>query len=110
MARMQPRQVEPVDPATEYETVAASQTEQVLGTTGAEGDELVHLLAVPASTSPGAIAIIDGAASITVFAGGPDSLSNLVPFNIFLNLKAKTGPWKITTGADLSVIAAGNFT
>ena len=38
----------------EYETVAASQTDQVLGATGATGDYLGDLLIVPATTSPGA--------------------------------------------------------
>src|SRR5690554_4695319 len=67
--------------AGDYETIAASQTDQVLGTTGAAGDYLLGLLLVPANTSPGAVAIQDGGASaVTVFAGGPDSVASLVPF------------------------------
>lgn len=93
-----------------YETVAASQTGQVLGTTGAKGDLLLALVVIPTSTSPGAITIIDGSTSITVFAGGSSSLSNLVPFTIPLNLPSQSGAWSITTGAALSVIAIGSFT
>ena len=36
--------------ASEYESVSASQTGQVLGTTGATGDYLAGLLVVPATT------------------------------------------------------------
>ena len=96
---------------TEYETVAASQSEQALGATGASGDLLVGLLIVPASTSPGAVSIKDGAGSaITVFAGGTSSVSNLVPFFVPLAIKSTGGAWKVTTGANVSVVAVGDFT
>jgi hypothetical protein len=39
--------------ANAYETVAASQTAQVLGGSGATGDYISHLLVIPATTSPG---------------------------------------------------------
>lgn len=95
----------------EYETVAASQTDQALGATGAAGDDIDGLLIVPANTSPGAVSIKDGDGSaITVFAGGSSSVSNLVPFPVPLGLRSLDGAWKITTGADVSVIAVGNFT
>lgn len=92
-----------------YETVAASQTAQVIGGSGSVIDVLSHLVVTPASLSPGAISIIDGATSISVFAGGASSVLSLAPFTIFLNMKAKTGPWKVTTGANVSVIAVGSF-
>lgn len=94
----------------DYETVAASQTDQVLGSTGAAGDYISHLLVVPASTSPGAISIKDNTTSISVFAGGTDSVSNLVPFVIPLNMVSASGAWSVTTGANVSVIAVGSFT
>lgn len=100
-----------VDPRLEYETVAASQTDQVLGPTGASGDVLESLLIVPASTSPGAVSIKDGGGSaITVFAGGTDSVSNLVPFPVSLGIKSTSGAWKVTTGTNVSVVASGQFT
>jgi len=96
---------------SEYETVAASQSAQVLGATGGIGDFLAGLLVVPATTSPGAISIQDGAGgAITLFAGGATSVSNLVPFYIPLNIKSLAGAWKVTTGANVSVIGVGNFT
>lgn len=94
----------------EYETVAASQTGQALGGTGAAGDYISGILVVPATTSPGNVLLLDNATSITVFAGGASSVSNLVPFFIPLGLISVSGAWKITTGANVSCIGCGNFT
>lgn len=93
-----------------YETVAASQTAQVLGSTGAIGDYISGLLVIPATTSPGAVTLLDNATSITVFTGGAASVSNLVPFFIPLGMKSVSGAWKVTTGINVSVIGIGNFT
>jgi hypothetical protein len=96
----------------DYETVAASQTDQALGATGGIGDRLSGLLVIPTSTSPQAVSIKDGGGSaITVFAGGASSLTNLAPFFIDLRgIKSLAGAWKVTTGTGLSVIGVGNFT
>jgi hypothetical protein len=96
--------------AGEYETVAASQTAQVLGATGATGDYISGVLVVPATTSPGNVLLLDNATSITVFTGGATSVSNLVPFFIPLGMISVSGAWKITTGANVSCIGIGNFT
>lgn len=96
--------------AGEYETVAASQTAQALGATGATGDYISGILVVPATTSPGNVLLLDNATSITVFAGGASSVSNLVPFFIPLGMISVSGAWKITTGANVSCIGIGNFT
>jgi hypothetical protein len=95
----------------DYETVAASATDQALGATGATGDYLNGLLVVPATTSPGAITIKDGSGSaITVFTGGATSVSNLVPFFIPIGARSTAGAWKVTTGANVSAIGLGSFT
>lgn len=96
--------------AGEYETVAASQTAQALGAVGATGDYISGVLVVPATTSPGNVLLLDNATSITVFAGGATSVSNLVPFFIPLGMISVSGAWKITTGANVSCIGIGNFT
>jgi hypothetical protein len=96
--------------ADEYETVAASQTAQTLGATGATGDYLAGVLIVPATVSPGNVIILDNATSITVFTGGTNSVSNLVPFFVPLGLTSVSGAWKITTGTNVSAIGVGNFT
>jgi hypothetical protein len=96
---------------SKYETVAASQTDQVIGPTGATGDYLAGVLIVPATTSPGAVSIKDGAGSaITIFTGGATSVSNLVPFYVPLGIKTVSGAVKITTGSSVSAIAVGAFT
>lgn len=96
--------------AVEYETVAASQTAQVIGATGAIGDYMAGLLVIPATTSPGNVLLLDNVTSITVFTGGASSVSNLVPFFIPIQAKSVSGAWKLTTGANVSVFAVGNFT
>lgn len=94
----------------EYETVAASATAQVLGATGAAGDYIHGILVIPATTSPGNVLLLDNATSITVFAGGASSVSDLKPFFISLDLVSVSGAWKVTTGANVSVIGIGDFT
>lgn len=97
--------------AGEWETVSASQTDQVMGPTGAIGDWLTGILVVPANTSPGNIQIKDGAGSaITVFTGGATSVADLKPFYIQIGLRSLAGAWKLTTGASVSAIGIGNFT
>ena len=95
---------------SEYETVAASQTAQVLGSTGAAGDFLAGIVIVPASVSPGVVTILDNATSINLFPGGTDSLLELKPIFVPLNIVSVSGAWKVTTGANVSVIAIGRFT
>jgi hypothetical protein len=91
-----------------YETVAASQTTQVLGTNGAVGDMLHGLLIVPATTAAGNISIKDGANSaISVFATG--TLADLTPIWLPLEMRSTAGAWQVTTGANVSVIAVGSF-
>jgi hypothetical protein len=97
--------------AGEYETVAASQTDQALGATGATGDYLASVWIIPANVNPGIVQIQDGAGTaITIFAGGTDSVSSLHPFSVNLGIYSAAGAWSITTGADVSVLATGNFT
>tara|TARA_R110000824_G_scaffold95990_11_gene230355 strand:+ start:13470 stop:13988 length:519 start_codon:yes stop_codon:yes gene_type:complete len=92
-----------------YETVAASQTGQVLGASGATGDFVSGILVIPATTSPGAIVLIDNATSITIFTGGASSVATLVPFMIPIGAVSASGAWSLTTGANVSCVAVGVF-
>lgn len=92
---------------TMYETVAASQTAQALGPTGASGDYIKALLIIPATTGAGNVALLDGSTSISVFATG--TLADLTPVYIPLGMNSVSGAWKITTGANVSVIGIGQF-
>ena len=109
--RKTPANSAPVVAASEtYATVAASQTAQGLGATGAVGDLLDTIWIIPATTSPGNVIILDSSTSITIFTGGASSVSNLVPFPVQLGAISANGQWKVTTGANVSAIATGNFT
>lgn len=95
----------------DYEQVAASQTAQAMGATGAVGDFLKGVLIIPATTSPGNIQIKDGAnTAITIFAGGATSVPNLIPLWVELGIRSTNGAWQITTGTNVSAIGVGNFT
>lgn len=95
-----------------YETVAAGQTNQVLGGAGAVGDHLASLLIVPAAANCGVVQIKDGSnTAITVFAGGGTvALPTLAPISVPIELISASGAWQVTTGANVSVIASGDFT
>ncbi len=93
-----------------YETVAASQTAQVLGGAGAAGDYLSGLIVIPATTSPGVVTLLDNAISIPLFVGGSSSVATLIPFWVNVGAVSASGAWKITTGANVSVMAIGKFT
>ncbi|MDQ3023820.1 MAG: hypothetical protein M3R04_05465 [bacterium] len=95
---------------SEFKTVPQSSTAMVLGATGALGDYLNGLLLIPVTTSPGAVTLIDNATSYSIFVGGASSVSNLVPFYVPVMAKSVSGAWKVTTGANISVFATGNFT
>lgn len=93
---------------TQYETVAASQTDQALGPTGAAGDYLKALIIVPATTGAGTVSIKDGSGSaINVYVTG--TLSDLKPILIPFGIHSASGAWKVTTGANVSVIGIGSF-
>lgn len=93
----------------DYETIAASQSDQALGPVGKKGDILERLIIIPATTGAGNVSIKDGSGSaISVFVTG--TLADLTPIVIPLGMRSSDGAWKVTTGANVSVIAVGSFT
>ncbi len=93
----------------DYETVAASQTDQVLGVTGALGDFLHRLIIVVATAATAQVQIKDGAgAAITVFPNSPGG--GVGTYTIELNVVSASGSWRVTTAAGVSVVAVGRFT
>lgn len=93
----------------EYETVAAGQTAQVLGGTGATGDYLSHIIIIPGTTSPGNVILLDNATSITIFTGGASSVTGLNPITVPIGAFSVSGAWKLTTGSNVTAIAFGDF-
>ena len=94
-----------------YEHVAASQTEQVLGPTGAVGDYLHRLVCTVTTASTSIVRIVDGTgAGILTHTVLPNSVGGGVGvYNIELNAVSANGAWKITTGAGVEVMAVGIF-
>ncbi len=92
----------------EYETVAASQTDQVLGATGAAGDYLSHIVIQPATTGAGTCTIKDGTTVIFTFTTG--TLPGLAPITVPFGIFSVNGAFKVTTGANVAIIGIGDFT
>lgn len=94
---------------TDYETVAASQTDQILGPAGAVGNLLSRLI-ITATTTTSVVSIKDGnGSSIPILATG----SPVGVFTVDVNARcvnATTPGWKVTTSAGVSVLAVGRFT
>lgn len=66
---------------TKYETVAAGQTAQVLGTAGAQGDYIERLIIIPATVAGGVVTLLDGSTSIPVYVGGATTAYDRHLFN-----------------------------
>jgi len=85
----------------EYEPVAASETAEILGTTGAP-DDVLHRVVVVANT--GTITILDGVVTILVIPA-----ATVVGTSFEFNMKAVTN-WNITTPALTECLCIGRFT
>jgi len=93
----------------EYETVAASQTDQVLGATGAAGDYLEKLVVTVTTAATAAVTIKDGAGSaIPVVPNSPGA--GVGVYVVPLDIVSTSGAWSVTTLAGSTVIAVGRFT
>lgn len=91
-----------------YETVAASQTGQSLGATGATGDYLSHVILQPVTTAAGTCIILDNATTFLTFTTG--TLADLRPIVIPVGCFSVSGAWKLTTGANVTAVGIGTFT
>lgn len=94
---------------SEFETVAAGQTDQVMGGNGAIGDILQRLIITVATAATAAVSIKDGGgSSISILPNSPGG--GVGVYVVELGIASVAGAWKVTTGAGSSVIAVGNFT
>lgn len=91
----------------QYETVAASQTAQVMGGTGAVGDYLHRLIISNVTVATAGVTLLDGATSIVIQTGAAGDVAGIQ--SIEMNMASASGPWKITTGAGCTVIGVGIF-
>ncbi len=94
----------------DYEAVAASQTNQILGPTGHVGDVLEKLIITVATAATGTVSIADGdGAAIPITAAN----TPIGVYTVVVGARAKnatTPGWKVTTGAGATVLATGRFT
>lgn len=96
---------------TMYETVAVSQSDQVIGSTGRIGDLLERLIITVATSATGTVSIKDGSGGSAI----PITAAN-TPIGVYIveiGARASTaanGGWRVTTGAGATVIAVGRFT
>lgn len=91
-----------------FEAVAASQTDQALGTTGAKGDWLKGLLCVVATAATSSVSIKDGTGSAVEVL--PNNVgAGIGTYPVPIDMISSSGAWKITTGAGVAVVAIGDF-
>ena len=105
--------------STDYQYIAASQTNvKITGQKGAgkKGDLIRKLILIPSTVSPGPVSIKDdtGGSAITVWAGGAGGLvANLEARPVIVDMtpgaRSVTGPWYITTGANVTALVIGRF-
>ena len=88
-----------------YETVAVSQTAQVLGTNGAIGDYLHRIVVTVSTAATSTVSIIDGSTTVLAIPAN----TPIGVYSLALNLSAAVGPWKVTPGAGAAVLAVGLF-
>lgn len=96
-----------VESQWEYEDVAASQTDQAMGSTGAAGDLLHALKCFTSAASVGAVTVKDGAgASFTIFlAQTAAAILDSPP----LDWVSVNGAWSVTTGTNTTCKVSGRF-
>lgn len=90
----------------DYELVAASQTNQVLGGVGAKGDFLTRLILNNITVATADVTLTDGTTAIVIQTGASAQLGPVV---VEIGARALAGPWKLTTGAGVTAIAVGQF-
>lgn len=95
-----------MDKSMRYETVAASQTAQVLGVTGAKGDYLDRIIVSVATSATGTCSINDGGGTEIPLTAANTPIGVYV---IKLGLRSQVGTWRVTTGAGATAIGIGEF-
>lgn len=90
----------------EYEAVAPSASNQILGTAGSTNDYLARVIVNVTTSATSGLSIKDGS----------DTAIVLMPVNtpigiytIELGIRSRSGAWQITTGAGCNALAVGQF-
>lgn len=91
---------------TDYEAVAASQTDQVLGPAGGSGDVLERLVVSVATSATGTVSIKDGSGSAIPITAANTPIG---VYSVAIGARSTGGAWKVTTGAGATALAIGSF-
>jgi hypothetical protein len=75
---------------------------------GATGDEIDWLWLYPATTTPGALSLKDGAVTVWAWPAGI-TLNDTRPIFVPLNLRSQNGAWSVVAGANMAALGAGAF-
>jgi hypothetical protein len=90
----------------QYETVAVSQTDQVMGGAGAVGDYFHLIIVTVATAATGTASIKDGSGSAIPLTAANTPIG---VYPIMLNMRSATGAWSVTTGAGATAVGVGIF-
>ena len=88
-----------------YEAVAASQTDQALGTTGGTGDYLHRLLISVSTASTASVTLKDG--STTIFT--TPAATPIGVYSVEVNAVSRNGAWNVSTGSNVTAVGVGVF-
>ena len=99
--------VQRIESQWEYEDVAASQTDQAMGATGAAGDLLHALKCATSAASVGTVTVKDGSgSSFTIFLAQSAAAILDSPA---LDWVSVNGAWSVTTGTNTTCRVSGRF-
>lgn len=89
--------------------VAASQSDQSISPN--KGSIIQRFIIVPATTSPGTVTFQEGDSGTdrTLFTGGATSVADLTPIVVEYGGRASGDGFRVSTGANVSVIVIGRF-
>lgn len=90
----------------EWETVAASQIDQVLGSTGAVNDVIARIVCTVNTSATSTVSIKTGSGSSVPIIPANTAIG---VYPIFLGLVANDVGWKVTTAAGVTCIGMGYF-
>lgn len=95
----------PVPYLSDYEVVAPSQTDQVLGPTGAAGDILDTLVVTVGTAATGTCSVTDGSTNISI----TEANTPIGVYSVKLGARSLSSGWKVTTGAGAKALGIGRF-
>jgi hypothetical protein len=90
-----------------YEDVAASQTDQVMGSTGAIGDMLHSIFCTFSADPSTGVSVEDATGTNFIVINDPGAAANLNTGA--LDWRSAIGAWEVTTGTNTTCRVAGRF-